>query len=319
MITNMMITTLRDTPGGSPHGKWARATFSWPWTAAGPGLHIGLERIPSAGQVRYSTEVPQRTRTEVAVPGRRRTVTCGGGRGWTCCRQMACKRSGVRISLAPPGQKHNSNKSNSEYSSKIQQRRPDGPPYVCSGRYLPLARAADKTADSRHRSVAFQACHLGKLLCSGALTLALGHHQARASGQPGGDCCRICKWSLRCSPRVSHDLLPRPAPAMQRCGWWIASGARVVAPDGAGEPVRCAAQALRSRRGAVWRSHPARALRRPPDKGLPWWAGLITLRPPRRPPQDHQLMESARASLARARYAPAPPSTRPRRAGVLLR
>jgi hypothetical protein len=26
MITNMMITMPQDTPGGSPHGKWARAT-----------------------------------------------------------------------------------------------------------------------------------------------------------------------------------------------------------------------------------------------------------------------------------------------------
>jgi hypothetical protein len=27
------------------------------------------------------------------------TVTCGYGRGWTCCRQMACKRSAVRARL----------------------------------------------------------------------------------------------------------------------------------------------------------------------------------------------------------------------------
>ena len=35
--------------------------------------------------------------------------------------------------------------------------------------------------------------------------------------------------------------------------------ARVVAPDGAGGLVRCVAQALGLRRGAIWRSHPARA------------------------------------------------------------
>jgi hypothetical protein len=39
--------------------------------------------------------------TEVAAQVLVGTVTCGDGRGWTCCRQMACKRSGVRISLAP--------------------------------------------------------------------------------------------------------------------------------------------------------------------------------------------------------------------------
>jgi hypothetical protein len=49
----------------------------------------------------YSTEVQQLTRTRTDLRGRGRTVTCGDGRGWTCCRQMACKRSGVRISLAP--------------------------------------------------------------------------------------------------------------------------------------------------------------------------------------------------------------------------
>ena len=49
--------------------------------------------------------------------------------------------------LSSTGQKHNSNGSNSKYSSKVQQRRPDGSPHVCSDRYLPLVRAAGKTAD----------------------------------------------------------------------------------------------------------------------------------------------------------------------------
>jgi hypothetical protein len=30
-----------------------------------------------------------------------RTVTCTDRRGWTCCLVMACKRSGVRIPIAP--------------------------------------------------------------------------------------------------------------------------------------------------------------------------------------------------------------------------
>jgi hypothetical protein len=34
--------------------------------------------------------------------------------------------------LSSTGQKPNSNESNSEYSSKVQQRRPVAPPYVCS-------------------------------------------------------------------------------------------------------------------------------------------------------------------------------------------
>ena len=83
---------------GAPSG-----THLWRYT----GLPLvqafisGRNGSPLRDRVRYSTEVPQRTWTEVAAPGRRRTVTCGDGRGWTCCRQMACKRSGVRISLAP--------------------------------------------------------------------------------------------------------------------------------------------------------------------------------------------------------------------------
>lgn len=32
MITNVMITTPHDTPALSHHGKWARATATWPLT-----------------------------------------------------------------------------------------------------------------------------------------------------------------------------------------------------------------------------------------------------------------------------------------------
>jgi hypothetical protein len=47
--------------------------------------------------------------------------------------------------LSSTGQKPNSNESNSEYSSKVQQRRPGGPPYVCSDRAPPLPGAAGRT------------------------------------------------------------------------------------------------------------------------------------------------------------------------------
>ena len=49
----------------------------------------------------YSPQVPQRARTEVVAQGRVRTVTCTDGRRWTCCRQIACKRSAVRARTAP--------------------------------------------------------------------------------------------------------------------------------------------------------------------------------------------------------------------------
>jgi hypothetical protein len=54
------------------------------------------------GWERYSTEVQQLTRTLADLRGRGRTVTCRDGRGWTRCRQMACKRSALRARLAPP-------------------------------------------------------------------------------------------------------------------------------------------------------------------------------------------------------------------------
>jgi hypothetical protein len=50
---------------------------------------------------RYSRKVPQQAWTRADRGGRGRTVTCTGTRGWTGCRWMACKRSGVRIPIAP--------------------------------------------------------------------------------------------------------------------------------------------------------------------------------------------------------------------------
>ena len=67
------------------------------------GLHLGLRLVSLARMAeRYSTEVQQLTRTRADLQGRGRTVTCTDGRGWTCRRQMACKRSAVRARLAPP-------------------------------------------------------------------------------------------------------------------------------------------------------------------------------------------------------------------------
>ena len=88
-----------------PPDCWHAWHQQFPSTGGGPGYveregtETSLNYRGPAGE--YSTEVPQR----VWIPGdwqvRTGTVTCGDGRGWTCCRQMACKRSGVRISLAP--------------------------------------------------------------------------------------------------------------------------------------------------------------------------------------------------------------------------
>src|ERR1022692_734418 len=56
-----------------------------------------------------STKVPQPARTRPDGSARCGTVTCGDGLRWMACLLMACKRSGVRIFLDPPGQLHNSN------------------------------------------------------------------------------------------------------------------------------------------------------------------------------------------------------------------
>ena len=82
------------TPEGAPV-TWRRG-LALVRAASGPRL------VPRRGWQRYSTEVQQLTWTRADLRGRARTVTCGYGHGWTCCREMACKRSAVRARLAPP-------------------------------------------------------------------------------------------------------------------------------------------------------------------------------------------------------------------------
>ena len=178
--------------------------------AAGQASSSATASTLRHGWERYSTEVPQRTRTEVAAQGRVRTVTCTDGRGWTCCRQMACKRSAVRARLAPPVQKRNSNGSNSEYSRKVQQRRPLRPPYVCSDRASSPGRGCWQDSEFQALNRRWPACHLRKSPC----------HRSRDScrrvttqpswtATPASDCCRICKWPGRAGGPV-HCQEPRP-------------------------------------------------------------------------------------------------------------
>jgi hypothetical protein len=58
-------------------------------------------RVPLAGLGAVQQESTATHTDRGGRAGRVRTVTCGDGRGWTCCRQMACKRPGVRVPLAP--------------------------------------------------------------------------------------------------------------------------------------------------------------------------------------------------------------------------
>ena len=50
---------------------------------------------------KYSAEVPQPRRTRAYSGALLWTVTCGDVLPWTACLLMACKRSGVRIPIAP--------------------------------------------------------------------------------------------------------------------------------------------------------------------------------------------------------------------------
>jgi hypothetical protein len=95
--------------------------------------------------------------------------------------------------LSSTGQKRNSNESNSEYSRKVQQRRPVGPPYVCSDRRVtPLGLLAWLRVPALNRRCS--ACHLGKSLPDRSRdSCCLVAHRLSWRAIPGRDCCRICK------------------------------------------------------------------------------------------------------------------------------
>jgi hypothetical protein len=65
-----------------------------------PGQALIGSLTDRAGQ--YSGKVQQPVRIWPHWYARSGTVTCGDRHRWTCCLWMACKRSGVRIPLAPP-------------------------------------------------------------------------------------------------------------------------------------------------------------------------------------------------------------------------
>ena len=105
----------------------------------------GLYRVgwPEEGVRSYSRKVPQQTWIPVDSCGRPGTVTCAYALWWTGCRWMACKRSGVRIPIAPPQFRdiiRNPEPIGSEawYSSKVPQRQRREAPLPQSG-YGPAA------------------------------------------------------------------------------------------------------------------------------------------------------------------------------------
>ena len=110
--------------------------------------------------------------------------------------------------LSSTGQKRNPNESNSEYSRKVQQRRPSGPPYVCSERASSPGRGCWQDSGFQTLNRCWSACHLRKSPC----------HRSRDSCHrvptrpswraiPASDCCRICKSSSRAGGPV-HSQEP---------------------------------------------------------------------------------------------------------------
>src|SRR5882757_4769588 len=84
--------------------------------------------------------------------------------------------------LSSTGQKRNSKHSNRQYSRKVQQRRPGGPPYLCSDRGIFLRRSCWQDSGFQTLNRRWPACHLRKSPC----------HRSRGScrrvttGSPGG-------------------------------------------------------------------------------------------------------------------------------------
>src|SRR5690349_4951109 len=70
----------------------------------------------------YSTEVPQQTWICTDLDTRPGTVTCGDGRGWTCC-LFVCKQGVMGSSpLSSTGQRENSNSESESTAVKYSNR-----------------------------------------------------------------------------------------------------------------------------------------------------------------------------------------------------
>ena len=109
-------------------------------------------RLGRRSRQRWGTVQQKSTATHPDAGGRAGTREDGDLHGWT--RVDVLPPDGMQevsgsSPLSSTGQKRNSNGSNIEYSRKVQQRRPGGPPYVCSDQIFPGLGAAGPTSVSR--------------------------------------------------------------------------------------------------------------------------------------------------------------------------
>jgi hypothetical protein len=168
-----------------------------------------------------------------------------------CCRQMGCKRSGVRISLAPLVRSEIRTSRTVSTAAKYRNGRPRGPPYVCSDRAFSFDRGCWQDTGFHALNRAWSACHLGKSRPrrSGD-SCHLLTTPVRLKGCVCGNCCRLCKWPSRagrpCGPVDSLEprLPARTARFADRGpGAWARRAAPMVPGAALGPLVRCTAQA----------------------------------------------------------------------------
>jgi hypothetical protein len=243
----------------------------------------------------YSRKVQQPVRTRGVCHGRGRTVTCGDGRGWTCCRQMACKRSGVRISLAPlvrieirtnrtvgtAAKYSNGGPLGRRTSVRIDISRWRG--LLARPRISVTAQVLTSVPPRQTPSVGIcDTCRLVVILPMRAVSQAVTVAVFAGGLRP----------AVRCTPRStpgprSGRLVVRvrgSSPGLRSLRR-MAPVRRRVALLRAG--LRCSALGYAAAHfGAATR---ARGCARPESRVV-LWAALITLQPPRRPPTKHELV-----------------------------
>src|ERR1700722_6703310 len=110
--------------------------------------------------------------------------------------------------LSSTGQKPNSNNSNSEYSRKVQQRRPSGPPYVCSDRIFPQLGAAGPPSACRCGTGAGQPVTWANTRLIGSVTLATWS----PPGSPAGPFPAVAVAAFASSPVELAVLAVRSTP-----------------------------------------------------------------------------------------------------------
>jgi len=205
-------------------------------------------------------------------------VTCTGTRGWTCCRQMACKRSAVRARLAPLVRSEIRTVRTASTAGKYSNGGRLGRRTCVRIGHLPPAGGCWQDTGFQALNRLWSECHVGKS----------PPRRSRDSCHPvttrpawramsASDCCRVCKWPSRTGRPGGpiHSQEPRlptraafadgglgalrrwcqcgagPAGALRRSGAGLRRGASLRACRRAAAP--------REEPGAAWRTARGRA------------------------------------------------------------